>query len=80
VTFEHVNDIPVERGPMYVSTVTKCSFGSVIFEVMKKSRLVRNPMNASNVESPTFVLVALRNMCELMQETIPNKECKKASL
>jgi hypothetical protein len=52
----------VGRCPMYVRNVAKLSFGRVIFEDMNESTLVKNPMNASNVENPLFVLVPLRNM------------------
>jgi hypothetical protein len=57
-----MNDITVERCPMYVRSVAKLSFGRVIFEDMNESTLVKNPMNASNVENPLFVLVPLRSI------------------
>jgi hypothetical protein len=52
----------VGRCPMYVRNVAKLSFGRVIFKHMNDHTLVKNPMNASNVENPSFVLVPLRNM------------------
>jgi hypothetical protein len=57
-----MNDITVERCPMYVRSVAKLSFGRVICEDVNKCTLVKTPINASNVENPSFVLVPLRNM------------------
>jgi hypothetical protein len=66
-----MNSVMVERGPMYVSNVARLSFGSIIFKDKNKSTLVRNPVNPSNVENPSFVLLPLRDMYRLMQEKIP---------
>jgi hypothetical protein len=51
--------------------VARLSFGSIIFKDKNESTLVRNPVNPSNVENPSFVLLPLRDMYRLMQEKIP---------
>jgi hypothetical protein len=58
----------VERGPSYASHVANLSLSTIIFKDVNEHTLMRN---YTNVDNPSLILVPLRGMGGLIQESIP---------